>query len=484
MAKGRGHQRFQSGSLAQGSRKTEQQRLSVSEDRARQALEHARSIFDTDPDEALRLVNEVLNRDFDNPLALFMAGFIMLKAERFGLAHSLFQRCTQINPNRPEPWNNMGMCHQETWDLDAAEMCFRRSLALDPENKAALNNIGLIYVNRCDPEKAIEWADKALAIDPDMRDAQDNKGLACLMLKRWREGWYFWEASLGGKHRKELNYVGEPRWDGAKGKTVVVYGEQGIGDEISFASIIPDAIRDCSKVIIDCDYRLEWLFKRSFPDAEVHGTRFSMEVDWPNEEIEANCAIGSLTKFYRNRTEDFPGTPYLVADPERRLQWRALFDSYRKPVIGIAWNGGKASTGAEKRSLTLQSFLPLMKAIDAHWVSLEYKDRSAELAAFEAEHGIKVHQYAWVTKTQDYDDTAALVAECDLVISVTTAVIHLAGALGKEVWCLAPSKPRWFYGLEGDLPWYKSVRMFREGPNCVWPIEPVKNLLMLRYGNR
>lgn len=414
-------------------------------------------------DEALRVANEVLNEDFNNPRALFIIGYVLLKAERFGLAYNINKIVTQMAPNRAEPWNNMGMCHQETLNLDDAERCFRQSLKIEPGSKAAMNNMALIYVNRGQPEAALQWSEKALKIDPAMKDAQDNKGLACLMLGKWAEGWKNWEASLGGPQRREIVYGSEPRWDGSRGKTVVVYGEQGLGDEIAFASCIPDAIRDCKKVVIDCDHRLAGLFKRSFPQADVYGTRFQKEVGWPAKyQIDARCAMGGLPKFYRNRDEDFPRAPYLIPDPERRIQWKALLESLGPGMkIGFAYTGGLLSTGAKKRSLDLDQLLPLLKQ-EAHWVSLQYRD-PPDCEAFFRDHGIRLHHWRRGTQTDDYDDTAALVAELDLVITVTTTVVHLCGAIGTPCWVLTPKHPPWFFGLgREDMQWYSCVRLFRQ----------------------
>jgi ADP-heptose:LPS heptosyltransferase len=120
-------------------------------------------------------------------------------------------------------------------------------------------------------------------------------------------------------------------------------------------------------------------------------------------------------------------------------------------------------------------------------VSLEYVDHADHIEAFRKKTGIQIHEWKRATQTQDYDDTAGLVAELDCVVSVTTAVIHLAGALGKDCFCLVPSLPRWFYRIEGDsLPWYKSVRLYRQPKGESWdkPIEQIANTLKLRYGSR
>lgn len=431
----------------------------------------------------LEIANKVLDEDFNNAVALFLVGYCMLRTERFGLAYNTFRRCSQLQPERSEPWNNAGMCHQETWNLDDAEKCFRKSLQLESNNVAAMQNLALIYINRCQPEEALKWIRRAEGTGITSWECLDDKALALLMLRQWREGWAAYSQTAGRHKQRQLRFYREPeepRWTGDKGK-VVIYGTQGLGDEISFASCVPDAMA-LADVVMDCDHRLEGLFRRSFPKAVVHGTRFK-DRTW-SDAVDYSIPIDCLPHLFRNDDSEFPGTPYLVADPERRIQWRALFDTFRKPVIGIAWSGGINNTGKKKRSLGLTQLLPILKSIPATWISLEYRDRTDQIETFRKETGIQVLEYPRATRTEDYDDTAGLVAELDLVITVTTAIVHLSGALGKECWCLAPNKPRWFYGLEGDMPWYKSVKMFRQAKDGTWPIEEVANLLKLRYGDR
>ena len=446
-------------------------------ERVRQA--HA-ALKSGDLEGAMKFANEALDLDFNNPLAMFQLGYGFMQAERYGLAYQMFMRCSQLQPDRAEAWNNAGMCRQSVWDLDDAERCFRKALQLEPDNQASLSNLALVYINRCKPEEALKWISRAEKAGKDHWQSLDNKALALIMLRRWREGWAAYRETAGFHKQRQLRTYKtpeEPMWNGEPG-TVVVYGNQGLGDEISFASCIPDAMQK-AEVIVDCDHRLAGLFRRSFPDAKVYGTRHAPSRDWDHA-IDFSIPNDCLPSLFRNETDDFPGTPYLKADPERRIQWRALFDTFRKPVIGIAWTGGLKNTGQAKRSLTLESLLPVLRAVDATWISLEYKDRSEEIADLERLHGIRIHDYPRATRTQDYDDTAGMVAELDLVVSVTTAVVHLAGALGKECWCLTPNKPRFFYGLEGDLPWYKSVKMFRQKQE--WPLAEMANLLKLRWG--
>lgn len=417
-------------------------------------------------DAALRACQAVLNEDFDNFGALYMSGHILIDAGRFGLAHALYRRLLELRPNVSGVWTNLSRCYQEIQDLNKTEECVRKALKIDPNDSAALANLGLCHLNRCDMDNVIAVSRKALLGEPTMMNAKYNMALAYLAKHEWAKGWELYETTVGHlKDRTERVYGNEGRWDGTPGKRVAVYGEQGIGDEVSFASMIPDAAKMCSKMFFECDERLAGLFARSFPDVEVRGTRFKSGNEWPDTaNIEARSALASLGKYVRQKDEDFTGKPYLVADPERRLQWRALFDHVgQKPRVGIAWSGGIMRTGKSWRSLSLESMLPILKH-DCTWISLQYRDcKKDELDAFHVKHGIRIHHWARGSEARDYDETAAMVAELDLVISVTTAVIHLAGGLGVPCWVLTPRYPLWRYGLSGEaFPWAKSVRLVRQ----------------------
>lgn len=434
----------------------------------------AESIVDTEPDEALRLCNDALNENFFDGQALFMAGYIMMKAERFGLAYNLYERCAQIKPDQAEIYNNMGMCCEYDHPDYAAE-CFAKALALDPSYTRAMINRGLMYLKSGQPEKCVKLCTEALRIDPQSIAAHDNRAQAYLMLREWRKGWEDYQYSLGGDHRTKRGY-GVPDWDFTPGKRVVVYGEQGIGDEILFASCIPDLQKDC-EVIIDCDKRLKNVFERSF-GCKVYGTRFAKESPLVDEQtFDASCSIGDLPRVYRNKHAEFPGGAYLTPDPERCLQWRTLFDTYPGLKIGIAWTGGLKNTDKKLRSFELDTFAPLCD-LGHTFISLEYLEPNPEELA---KYGIK-HFGRAVNKGVDYDDTLALINELDLVICVTTTAVHAAGALGKECWALVPEFPSFRFHLSGDMPWHKSVKLIRQAKNESWAdvIGRVKTALIKR----
>ena len=249
------------------------------------------------------------------------------------------QRCAQLNPSVSEIYSNMGMC-VELSDPAQAKRMFQKAYQLKPENSHAYANEGLLHLQSGDPKRCIELSAKALEIEPGLTSAIHNTGLALIMLREWEEGWRKYYETLGVKHREVRDY-GLPDWQGEEG-TVVVYGEQGVGDEIMFASCLPDIMKT-NDIIIDCDARLKGLFERSF-DCKTYGTRFLKETPLLDEnKPDYQCAIGQLPHFYRKKEDDYPKTPYLVADNERVIQWKALFDTFKGRKIGVAWSGVQLS---------------------------------------------------------------------------------------------------------------------------------------------
>ncbi len=434
-------------------------------------------------DKAWEIIEKILTLNPNDAQALCVASDIMKKANKLPISYSLSKRASELRPERPETWNALGRAAQMLWRLDEAETSYKKALqrAVSDDQRALYNNnIGSVHLDAGEFTKAEGPLRKALSIKDDA-NAKHNLGLSLLAQRKWTEGWQNYTASIGTPRRLNTKYKAppEPTWDGSKGKRVVVFGEQGLGDEICAASLLPDLIRDSSKVIIDCDHRVASLFKRSFPQASVYGTRWAKKEDglrWDkaDHDFDASISAFEVAKFYRNQDSDFPGTAYLRPCPERRAMWGHLFHHKRKPVIGIAWTGGTWTNGSAHRQIPLADFKPLFDAVDAHWVSLQYKDASKEI------QGTPVQQYSWATLTKDYDDTAALVASCDLVIGMQTSVMHLAGALGVPAWVFIPKISQWRYGESFEsLPWYGKTRLYRQTDK--WPIQKIVNDLKSHF---
>jgi ADP-heptose:LPS heptosyltransferase len=253
---------------------------------------------------------------------------------------------------------------------------------------------------------------------------------------------------------------------------VLVYREQGLGDEIMFASCLGDLMRSGARCLVDCDPRLRPLLRRSFPEIEVVEDIDALEMGHStgSRTIDACLPIGSLPGVFRTSRAAFePARAYLRADASKASGWRerlAALGPGRK--IGIAWRGGLFKTGRALRSLTLDQLLPLLRMQEVHWINLQHRDDSAERERIQREHGVQLT--TWSEALQELDETAALVSELDLVVTVCSSIVHLAGALGRPVWTLTPAAPAWRYFLAGDsLPWYPAVRLFRQRAAGDWP---------------
>lgn len=419
-------------------------------------------LVDEDPDEAFRICNEHLREHPDDARALFIVGTINVRAERHSVALPVFERVVRLAPNRDEGWNNLGLCLVECGKPVEARDAFKRALSLS-DKPGYMANLGCAYLNEGNYAEAKRWCRKALERDPSHAGANTTFGFAQLSTGDW-QGWKGFEHALGGKFRAEVQFGDEPRWDGSQVDSLVIYGEQGLGDEIMYASCVPDALGKAKSVVIECDKRLEGLFRRSFP-CEVYGTRRSVAPWAADRAFSARCAIGSLPSLFRPTPESCPKTPYLVADPERRIQWRALFDSWgRKPVIGLCWSGGRINTGRKHRQVGLEAFRSLIESVDAHFVSLQYTDATQEIEA----SGLPVRHIHRAVQSHDYDDTAAFVAECDLVIGPPTTAHHLAGALGVPSVILVPTLPMWAYASGDRLPWYEQQVFHRQKNGETW----------------
>lgn len=415
----------------------------------------------------------------DDAQALSILAACLKQGNRTAVAYTLAKRAVDLRPERPETWVCLGHMAQNLWRMDEAFDCYRKALAraVKPAQRACYNNnIASCHLDLGQFSKAEEYIAKSLELDNTDPNARHNMGLCLLARRDWAKAWTYYSASIGSSYRSEFKYQGranpEPRWDGKPVKLLAVFGEQGLGDEVCAASAIPDVIQRQAeiggRVIIDCDKRLANLFKRSFPDATVHGTRWDKELDWPEKDrhVDASISAFEVLKYFRTKDEDFPGTPYLKACPDRTAMWKAHHKG--KPTIGIAWTGGTWKNAGTFRNMPLAEWQPIFDAVEANFISLQYKDASKDI------EGTPVKQYPFATLTKDYDDTAALVASCDLVIGMQTSVNHLAGALGVPTWIILPKTSQWRYGeTYDDLTWYKSAKIYRQGSS--WPVQTIAN---------
>lgn len=448
---------------------------------------------------AERMYLELLNADFDNPVLMAALGMNYAAADKSGLANLLLQtallRFDDLVPGfkrlgiipksdhpeqlemfmrvkRSEILNAIGTCFKHENRTAEARKYFEDAQEGLPLNPDIQNNLGTLYINEGKPTEAIEHLDAAIAADPNHAQARWNRSLAYLESGDYERGWPEYHYGIAAKVRMDRNYTKGPLpfWDGTPGKRVVVYGEQGIGDEILFASCLPDLLRDCPDTVFECHKKLHKLFANSFPNIDIFPTREDEVLTWPLKQdgkprytFDAKLALGDLPRFYRNNLDAFPGTPYIKPTAATELRWNEkLARLGRKPKIGISWAGGHKRTRVEVRSLALEQLLPILRQ-DADFISLQYTPCEGELAEFTGKHGIPIHHWPEAVYSPNYEDTAGLVANLDLVITVCTSVVHLAGSMGVPTWVLTPSRPAWRYRLDLDtMPWYNCVTLFRQ----------------------
>ena len=265
----------------------------------------------------------------------------------------------------------------------------------------------------------------------------------------------------------------QPLWTGEKlsSGSLLIWGEQGIGDQIMFAGLIPDVVGTGNRCILDCDARLKPLFARSFPDIEVVSSRTSANDPGLNPEVHitAHIPCGSLPGLFRSNLPAFAAvtSPYLVADSSERERFRANYADGRR-LAGVAWYTNNSKTG-HIRSIDLAMFAPLLARPDIRWISLQYGDHEW-LQSQATTAGTPLLIDRGVNQFSNIDLFAAQIAAMDLVVSIDNSTAHLAGALGVPTWVLLPfaSDWRWMRNRE-DSPWYPTLRLFRQSSPGDWP---------------
>ena len=418
-------------------------------------------------------LQEALRQAPANADILFELGLSSNRLEHTDAAIDAYQRALAVDPRHHGALVNLGLVHlTQLGDPRLAQQYFATAAAAYPQSVAAQANLGLALQEQGQFDAALAHYERLLAQDPAAIEYRWNRGLAHLYQGDFERGWTDYELRHVRGGRDVRRDFGLPEWDGREPAQhhVLVYGEQGVGDEVMFASCLPELARAAAGVVLECDARLAPLFARSFPAIAVHGAARDGAREWlrGHPALDRQIAIGSLPRWLRRRREDFPAhAGYLMPDPARVAAWRQrLAGNGAAPVIGLTWRGGTRKTRAGLRSLELRDYLPLARAWRGRFVCLQRGDCADELAAARAA-GMPIEW--WPDALNDLEETAALTAALDHVISVDNTVVHLAGAMGRRCWVLLAQVPDWRYGLHGErMPWYPSLRLFRQPRSGDW----------------
>jgi tetratricopeptide (TPR) repeat protein len=409
------------------------------------------------PQDALVSFNEVLARKPQHGDALLNrgAGNAMLGHAAEALVD--FDAALRLAAGHPGALYNRGNALSDLGRYDEALAAFEAALKAAPDHAKAWNNRGraLQALNR--QREAIDSFDKAVALQKDYADAHANAALSLLTLGDYARGFaeYEWRWRRTGMSDTRRGYRGA-LWLGEyplARKTILLHAEQGLGDTIQFARYAPLLTRAGATVMIEAQPALKDLFASLAGVASVHTGGETLPA------YDLHCPLGSLPLALKTQAADIPaGFPYLRADEGRVAKWRPVIEALPGKRVALAWAGNPAHANDRNRSIDLKLLAPLMALEAVSFVSLQRELRAGDDDVLGR---AKIKQLGG--ELADLADTAAILTLCDLLISVDTAAVHLAGALGQAPWVLLPFSPDWRWTLTGaQSPWYPQARLFRQ----------------------
>ncbi len=425
-------------------------------------------------EEGLKYYSRVATLLPENSEAYYDIACTYLKMGDADKAELHFNCALSLNQNNVNARVNLGGLLRMQGRHPEAIKHYELALKMSPTLREALTGLGLALQETGNLVTARKVLDRATNLYPEDADAHFNKALCHLINADYERGWteYEWRWKRPGKQPRNFNH---PIWRGEPlgNRTILIYAEQGIGDEIMFSSCLPDIQAQARHVIIDCEPRLAPLFSRSFPRATIHG-RYQNTTDTRIDHgvrIDMQSPAGSLPLYLRKTTSDFPNTgSYLVADPHTRAGWEKRLNMPGKGLkIGISWKGGGTPLTNSTRSIELKCWHEILKQERVHFINLQHGESRREADDIKNQTGVTIHSFPEIDPLIELDNFAALISAMDLVISIDNSTVHLAGALGVPVWLLLPVVPDWRWTMEGDkTPWYSSVRMFRKQQGQKW----------------
>ena len=414
-------------------------------------------------DEALADNKRALAVRPDDAEALFNRGILLQELKRSDEALASYDRALAVRPDYAEALNNRGIILRGLKRFDEALANYDRALAVRPDYAEALYNRGITLDELKRFDEALASYARALHARPDYVEAHWNEALLRLLTGDFSRGWakYEWRWKNESLAMPKRNFA-QPLWlgeDAIDGKTVLLHSEQGFGDTIQFCRYVPLVAARGARVIAEVAGPLQELM------SNLSGATQVISKGNPLPDFDYQCPLLSLPLAFGTRLETIPSpTPYLHAPAQASKAWQARLGPKTRPRIGLAWSGNAAHKNDQNRSIGLQFLSPLLD-IGATFVSLQKDVRDAD-AAFLREREDILH---FGDALKDFSDTAALISNLDLVISVDTSVAHLAGALGKPVWVLLTYVPDWRWLLDrDDSPWYPTARLFRQNDARTW----------------
>jgi tetratricopeptide (TPR) repeat protein len=419
------------------------------------------------PAEALESYDRAISLNPDIAAIHNNRGNALLALDRPDEALASFDRAIALQPDFAEVHNSLGDLLYRANRSDEALANFNRAIALRPDYAEANENKGVVLLSLNRLDEALASFDRAIALKPEYATAYLYKAFLKLLAGDFGEGWKLYEWRWKDKQLKNhaRNFT-QPLWLGDQpvaGKTILIHTEQGLGDFIQFCRYAPMVAAMGARVLLETPVPLISLA------ATLKGNITIINYGEPPPPFDLHCPILSLPLAFKTTVQSTPSeVPYLHADLERQKSWHLRLGSKTKPRIGLVWSSTSTKPSLLKRNVPLQLMKPLLQ-LPAEFHALQKDIRLADKALlsglFSKFRRIHLHN----EQLYDLSNTAALIQEMDLVISIDTSVAHLAGALGKQVWILLPYAPHFTWMLERtDSPWYPTATLFRQPAPDDW----------------
>ena len=430
-------------------------------------------------DEAARYCRRAIMLKPDYAEAYNNLGTVLQEESKFDEAITNYKQAINLKPDHARAHSNLGTTLQEQGNTEEAVFHCRQAVTLDPDSTELHNNLGAILQKQEMIEEAITSYDMAIELDPDYAEAHLNKSFALLLTGNYKEGWIENEWRLRTKTHSLRNF-NKPKWDGLplNGKSILVHAEQGFGDTIQFIRYLPMVKAQGGQVIFECHKSLNRLL-RNYAGID----KIIERTPEPDIKFDTQLPILSLPGVFGTTQDSIPSTtPYLTADPGLAQLFSLRFGNDNDFKVGIVWAGNADNKKDHIRSCTLEDFNSLLDIHGTTFYSLQKGPASVEVDNLPGEmEVINLND-----QIKDFADTAAVIANLDLIISVDTAVVHLAGALGKPVWNLIHFAPDWRWLLNrDDSPWYPEMRLFRQTKLNDWTdlFKQVKEALLQKVND-
>lgn len=398
--------------------------------------------------------HKILNQEPDDVGLLYLLSDLYLRRDWDGLAGVLLEKALMLKPDYSEGWCNYGLTHRKQNRNEIAKAAWERALAIAGDTEEVCNNMAGLYADMASPEEALAWSDRALKCNPESVPAHWHKALAVLTLGRFEEGWelYKYRQKKGGWHARDS--IVAPEWDGKPVERLYIHGEQGVGDEIMFASAIPHVLGLAKEVTLEVNPKVAGIAKQTWPQFRV----IKDEADVKGERFDAKIPVGNLIGMFGMYPQ-----PFLKPHPEKVAFYRRELEKLGPgPYVALTWIGGTKVTRIGSRSIGLDVLSPFLSRFTC--VSAQYSQTpglAEKIAAELAKHGLK--KINEESAGEDLHDQAALFKAVDAVVTVQQTAVHVAGGVGAKTFALIDKNPHWRYGVNVDsMPFYSSVRLVRK----------------------